>query len=79
MRGVRPMIKEFRRRFSDIGTRGELLALEENLMSFLRSDEYGILSEEEKNVLDEIIVELLIKKEYFKTGCDPWESILKRS
>jgi hypothetical protein len=79
MRGVDPVIAEFRRRFSDIGTRMELLALERDLTSFLGSDEYVTLSEEEKNVLDEIIVELLSKKEHFNTGCDPWESILKRN
>jgi phosphoribosylamine-glycine ligase len=79
MRGVHPVITEFRRRFSDIGTRTEMPALEQDLMSFLGSDECGTLSEEEKNVPDEIIVELLSKKEYFKTGCDPWESILKGS
>jgi phosphoribosylamine-glycine ligase len=79
MRGVHPMITEFRRRFSDIGTRMELLALEQDLMSFLTSDEYGTLSEEEKNLLDEIVVELLSRKEHFNTGCDPWESTLKRN
>jgi len=55
----------------------ELLRLERDLMSFLRSDDYEALSEKEKDVLDEIAVELLSKKEYFKMGCDPWKSILK--
>lgn len=75
---VHPSVSGFQARFSKVGNRLELLVLERDLTSFLRSDEYATLSEEEKVLLDDIAVEVLSKKEYYKTGCDPWKSILKR-
>lgn len=43
----------------------------------MNSEDYKNLQKDDKNALDDILMEILNKKEYFQKGCDPCKSILK--
>ena len=42
----------------------------------MSSEDFSIQSEDTRNALDDILLEVLNKKEYFQKGCDPWKGIL---
>lgn len=69
-------IKSFLNRFSEITNRLELIKLEQEIRDYMQTEEYSKLPETKKDELDKILMEILNKKEYFKTGCDPWKKIL---
>lgn len=69
-------VKEFKQRFPEIQNRSQLLKLEEDLIEYMASEIYKSLSEDDKNTLDDLLMEVTHKKGYFLKGCDPWKSIL---
>ncbi len=38
----------------------------------MASEEIKILPDEEKDTLDDILIKVINKKEYFHSGLDPW-------
>ena len=69
-------IKNFSIRFDSIRNRLELLKLEEEIISYMDTDEYIKVSDYDKNELDDILMEIKNKKEYYQAGCDPWKKIM---
>jgi uncharacterized protein YajQ (UPF0234 family) len=74
---INETVNEFERRLKEIRRRFELLKLEDEITEYMDSEEYKSLQQDDKNALDDILMEILNKKEYFQKGCDPWKSILK--
>jgi len=70
-------VSKFERRLKEIQSRFELLKLEDEITKYMDTGEYKSLQQDDKNSLDDILMEILNKKEYFQKGCDPWKSILK--
>ncbi len=64
-------VKYFKNGYLEISDRIELLKLEEDIKEFMRSKDYRRLSTEERDALDELHIDVINKKEYFKTGLDP--------
>ncbi len=71
------IVNEFERILNEIQSRFELLKLEDEIIEYMNSEEYKNLNQEDKNALDDILMEIINKKEYFQKGCDPWKSIIK--
>jgi hypothetical protein len=65
-------VMEFKNGYSEISNRFELLKLEEEIKDFMRSNDFRMLSCEEMDAIDDLLIELINKKEYFQTGLDPW-------
>ena len=69
-------IEVFQKRYSKISTRFELIKLEKDIINFMTTEKFSNLSDPEKNELDDLIMEIENKKEYFQSGCNPWKKIL---
>jgi hypothetical protein len=68
-------VMEFKKRYSDIKSRAELLELERDIGKYLTSEDSKTLSVDEKDSIEDLLVEVINKKEYFQAGCDPWKII----
>ncbi len=64
-------VMEFKKRYSEINNRYELLKLEEEIKEYMRSEAFRMLSDEEKDALDDLFLKVIKKKEY-RSGCNPW-------
>ncbi len=64
-------VKYFKNCYSGISGRIELLKLEDEIKEFMISKDYRTLSNQERDALDELLIDVINKKEYFKTGLDP--------
>jgi len=62
---------EFKKRYSEITNRYELLKLEEEIKEYMRSEAFRMLSDEENDALDDLLIKVIKKKEYH-SGCNPW-------
>ncbi len=69
-------VMEFKKRYSEITNRYELLNLEEEIKGFMESETFKMIPDEEKDALDDLLMKVINKKEYFHSGLDPW--MLKR-
>jgi hypothetical protein len=69
-------LMEFTKRYSSLANRIELLDLEKDIKEYMSSEDFSLQSEDTRNALDDILLEVLNKKEYFQKGCDPWKGIL---
>jgi len=69
-------LMEFTKRYSSLANRIQLLDLEKDIKEYMSSEDFSIQSEDTRNALDDILLEVLNKKEYFQKGCDPWKGIL---
>jgi hypothetical protein len=69
-------LREFTKRYSSMANRFELLDLEKDIKEYISSEDFRHLSEETRNALDDLLLEVMNKKEYFQKGCDPWKGIL---
>ena len=68
---------ELKKRYSDIKNRCELIVLEGDIRKCLTSEDFKLLSIAEKDSLEDLLIDVINKKEHFQTGCDPWKVILK--
>lgn len=62
---------EFKIGYSEISNRFELLKLEKEIKDFMRSKDFRMLSCEEMDAIDDLLIEVINKKEYFQTGLNP--------
>ena len=69
-------LMEFSSRCSRLANRTELLELEKDIKEYMSSEDFGLLPEDTRNAMDDLLVEVMNKKEYFQKGCDPWKGIL---
>lgn len=63
---------EFKNGYALISNRLELLKLEKEIKKFMKSEAFKILSDKEMDALDDLLIDVINKKEYFQTGLDPW-------
>ncbi len=71
------IVHGFRKKYSNIRTRFELIALEQELIEFMQTENYDALSSTRQAEVEDLLAELLTKKEFFQAGCDPWKTILR--
>lgn len=64
-------VMEFKNGYSKISNRFELLKLEEEIKDFMRSKDFRMLSSEKMDAIDDLLIEVINKKEYFQTGLNP--------
>ncbi len=64
-------VMEFKKRYTEITNKFEILDLEKEIKEFLVSETGKKLSEKEMDSIDEILMKVMIKKEYFHSGLDP--------
>ncbi|NJD75694.1 MAG: hypothetical protein FIB08_01170 [Candidatus Methanoperedens sp.] len=63
---------EFKKRYSEITNRHELLKLEEEIKGYMESETFNTMPDVEKDALDDLLMKVINKKEYFHSGLDPW-------
>ena len=64
-------VMEFKKRYSEITNRYELLNLEEEIKGFMESETFKTIPDVEKASLDDLLMKVIKKKEY-RSGCNPW-------
>jgi len=64
-------VMEFKKRYSEITKRYELLNLEEEIKGFMESETFKTIPDVEKDALDDLLMKVIKKKEY-RSGCNPW-------
>ena len=64
-------VMEFKKRYTEITNKLEILDLEKEIKEFLESETGKKLPEKEMDSIDELLMNVLIKKEYFHSGLDP--------
>lgn len=64
-------VMEFKIGYSEISNRFELLKLEKEIKDFMESKDFRMLSCEEMDAIDDLLIEVINKKEYFQTGLNP--------
>jgi hypothetical protein len=64
-------VMEFKKRYSEITNRYELLNLEEEIKGFMESETFKTIPDVEKDALDDLLMKVIKKKEY-RSGCNPW-------
>lgn len=70
------IIKSFQDQYIKVKNRFELIKLEKAIMDYMDTNDYNNLSINKKDELDGLLIDIINKKEYFQTGCDPWKKIL---
>jgi hypothetical protein len=65
-------VMEFKKRYSEITNRYELLNLEEEIKGFMESETFKTIPDVEKDALDDLLMKVIKKKEYH-SGCNPWK------
>ncbi len=64
-------VMEFEKRYSQITNRYELLKMEEEIKEFIVSETFKRMPDVEKDALDDLLMKVISKKEYFHSGCNP--------
>ncbi len=62
---------EFKKRYTEITNKFEILDLEKEIKEFMLSEAGNMLPEEEMDSIDELLIKIMTKKEYFHSGLDP--------
>lgn len=62
---------EFKKRYTEITNKFEILDLEKEIKEFMLSEAGKMLPEEEMDSIDELLMKVMTKKEYFHSGLDP--------
>lgn len=64
-------VMEFKKRYTEITSKFEILDIEKDIKEFMVSEAGKMLPEEEMDSLDELLIKVVTKKEYFRSGLDP--------
>jgi hypothetical protein len=64
-------VMHFKKRYTEITNKFEILDMEKEIKEFMVSRESKMLSEDEMDCLDELLIKVMTKKEYFHSGVDP--------
>ena len=72
-------LEGFSARIATVQDQEQLLELECDIREFFTSIYYKNLGSEDRDLLDDIMVEIVNKKEYLKRGCDPMRFILENN
>lgn len=66
-------VMQLKKRYTEITSRSEILKLEEEIKGFMGSETFETIPDDQKDVLDELLIKVINKKEYFHSGLDPWK------
>lgn len=66
-------VKEIKKRYTEITSRSEILELEEEIKGLMESETFETIPDDQKDALDELLIKVINKKEYFHSGLDPWK------
>lgn len=72
-------LEDFSARVATVQDQEQLIELERDIREFYTSISYRDLGSEDRDLLDDIMVEIVNKKEYLKRGCDPMRFILENN
>jgi hypothetical protein len=65
-------VMEVKKRYTESTNRSEILKLEEEIKGFMESETFKTMPDDQKDALDELLIKVINKKEYFHSGLDPW-------
>jgi hypothetical protein len=66
-------VMELKKRYAQITRRSEILELEEEIKGLMKSETFETMPDDQKDALDELLIKVINKKEYFHSGLDPWK------
>jgi hypothetical protein len=66
-------VMEIKKRYTEITSRSEILKLEEEIKGLMGSETFETIPDDQKDALDELLIKVINKKEYFHSGLDPWK------
>jgi hypothetical protein len=66
-------VMEIKKRYTEITSRSEILKLEEEIKELMGSETFETMPDDQKDALDELLLKVINKKEYFHSGLDPWK------
>jgi hypothetical protein len=66
-------VMEIKKRYTEITSRSEILKLEEEIKGLMGSETFETIPDDQKDALDELLLKVINKKEYFHSGLDPWK------
>jgi dihydrofolate reductase len=66
-------VMEIKKRYTEITSRSEILKLEEEIKVLMGSETFETIPDDQKDALDELLIKVINKKEYFHSGLDPWK------
>lgn len=66
-------VLELKKRYTEVTSRFEILKLEEEIKGLMGSETFETIPDDQKDVLDELLIKVINKKEYFRSGLDPWK------
>jgi dihydrofolate reductase len=66
-------VMEIKKRYTEITSRSEILKLEEEIKVLMGSETFETMPDDQKDALDELLIKVINKKEYFHSGLDPWK------
>ena len=66
-------VMEIKKRYTEITSRSEILKLEEEIKGLMGSETFETMPDDQKDALDELLIKVINKKEYFHSGLDPWK------
>jgi hypothetical protein len=65
-------VMDIKKRYTEITSRSEILKLEEEIKGLMGSETFETIPDDQKDALDELLIKVITKKEYFHRGLDPW-------
>ena len=66
-------VMELKKRYTENTSRSEILKLEEEIKVLMGSETFETIPDDQKDALDELLIKVINKKEYFHSGLDPWK------
>jgi hypothetical protein len=66
-------VMELKKRYIEITSKPEILELEEEIKGLMKSETFETMPDDQKDALDELLIKVINKKEYFHSGLNPWK------
>jgi len=66
-------VMELKKRYTEITSRSEIQKLEEEIKGLMGSETFETIPDDQKDALDDLLIKVINKKEYFHSGLDPWK------
>jgi hypothetical protein len=66
-------VMEIKKRYAEITSKSEIMKLEEEIKGLMKSETFETMPDDQKDALDELLIKVINKKEYFHSGLDPWK------
>lgn len=66
-------VMEIKKKYTEVTSRSEIMKLEEEIKGLMGSETFEMMPDDQKDALDELLIKVINKKEYFHSGLDPWK------